>query len=187
VWIKISVFLCFLIVCRLTQVLVFIESVIVRKKGGRGKCELMMLSILNHFSLFDLLVVFDWWKHINMDVTLPFWVIMRSGRWNVMNHIPTKGGPYLVVGVRGILLPWVIVRRERRHDHIWISIFLWRRFRGGYALIWEMGGVYSYRGTPQRHRFLGDLKCVSPYYLHCFYLLWKRLSGWSLMKYCTSQ
>jgi hypothetical protein len=31
------------------------------------------------------------------------------------------GGPYLVVGVRGILLPWVILRRERRHDHIWIS------------------------------------------------------------------
>jgi hypothetical protein len=31
-----------------------------------------------------------------MDVTLPFWVIMHSGRWNVMN--PTMGGPYLVVG-----------------------------------------------------------------------------------------
>jgi hypothetical protein len=85
------------------------------KKGERGICELMMLSILNHFSLFDLLVVFDWWKHINMDVTLPFWVIMRSGRWNVMNLIPPKGWPYLVVGVWGILLPWVIVRRERRH------------------------------------------------------------------------
>ena len=49
----------------------------------------------------------------------PFWVIMRSRRWNVMN--PTKGGPYLVVVVRGILLPWVILRREGRHDHIWIS------------------------------------------------------------------
>ena len=57
-----------------------------------GICELMMLSILNHFSLFDLLVVFDWWTHINSDATLPFWVIMRSGRWNVMNHIPTKEG-----------------------------------------------------------------------------------------------
>jgi hypothetical protein len=56
-----------------------------------GICELMMLSILNHFSLFDLLVVFDWWTHINRDVTLPFWVIVRSGRWNVMNHIPTRG------------------------------------------------------------------------------------------------
>jgi hypothetical protein len=45
---------------------------------------------------------------------------MRSGRRNVMNHIATKGGQYLVVGVRGILLPRVIVRREGRHDHIWI-------------------------------------------------------------------
>ena len=35
-WIKISVFLCFLIVCRLTRVLVFVESVIVRKKRGGG-------------------------------------------------------------------------------------------------------------------------------------------------------
>jgi hypothetical protein len=26
-----------------------------------------------------------------MDVTLPFWVIMRSGRRNVIKHIPTKG------------------------------------------------------------------------------------------------
>ena len=68
-----------------------------KKKGGI--CELMMLSILNHFSLFDLLVVFDWWKHINMDVTLPFWVIVRSGRWNVMKHIPTKGGT--IFGRRG--------------------------------------------------------------------------------------
>jgi hypothetical protein len=30
------------------------------------------------------------------DVTLPFWVIMRSGRRNVMNHIASRG-PYLVV------------------------------------------------------------------------------------------
>ena len=31
--------------------------------------------------------------------------------------------------VRGICLPCVILRREGRHDHIWISIFLWRQFR----------------------------------------------------------
>ena len=139
-----------------------------KKKGGGGICELMMLSILNHFSLFDLLVVFDWWKHINMDVTLPFWVIMRSGRWNVMNHIATKGGPYLVVEVRGILLPWVIVRREGRHDHIWISNFLWRQFRwvGLCPYMWHMGGVCPYMGTSQRHGFLGWLKCPLPNYYH---------------------
>ena len=32
--------------------------------------------------------------------------------------------------VRGICLPCVILRREGRHDHIWISNFLWRQFRG---------------------------------------------------------
>jgi len=68
----------------------------------------------------------------------PFWVIVRSGRRNVMNHIASR--------VRGFFLPWVILRR--RHDHIWISIFLWRQFRGMglcpyvgngcvYGLIWE--------------------------------------------------
>ena len=69
-----------------------------RKKERGGICELMMISILNHFSLLRLLVVFDWWKHINMDVTLPFWVIMRSGRRHVMNHIATKG---TIFGRRG--------------------------------------------------------------------------------------
>ena len=33
-----------------------------------------------------------------------------------------------------------------------------------YALIWHMGGVYLYMGTPQRHRFIGRLKCPLPYY-----------------------
>jgi len=30
-------------------------------------------------------------ENINMDDTLPFWVIMRSGRRNVMNHIASRG------------------------------------------------------------------------------------------------
>jgi hypothetical protein len=97
-----------------------------------GICELMMVSILNHFSLLRLLVVFDWWKHINMDVTLPFWVIMRSGRRNVMNHITSRGIIFCrsFVGVQDFFLPWVILRRERHHDHIWIfenSIILLRQ------------------------------------------------------------
>jgi hypothetical protein len=104
----------------------------------------------------------------NMDVTLPFWVIVRSGRWNVMNHIATKGEPYLVVGVRRILLPWVILRREGCHDHIWISIFFVTSVPGwGYALIWDMGGAYPYMGTPQRRGFLGCIKLITPYYLWC--------------------
>jgi hypothetical protein len=61
-----------------------------------------------------------------------------------------RGGSYLVVGVLGILLPWVILRRDGHHDHIQIStFFLWRQFLGvGYALIWLMGGVYPYMGAP---------------------------------------
>ena len=106
---------------------------------------------------------YDWWKHQYVWHP-PFWVIMRSRRRHMMNHIATMGGPYLVVGVRGIILPWFILRRERHHDHIWI-FFRWRQFRGvGYGRIWHMGGAYPYMGTPQRHRFLGWLKCVSPYY-----------------------
>jgi hypothetical protein len=105
----------------------------------------------------------------NMDVTLPFWVIMRPGRRNVMNHIAMKGGPYLVVGVRGILLPWVILQRERHHDHIWISIFLWHQFRGvGLCPYMAYGRGLSIYGS--LHGFLGWLKCPLPYYLHILYI-----------------
>ena len=81
------------------------------------------------------------------DVILPFWVIMRSGRWNVMNHIASRGVIFgrSFFGARGFFLPWVILRRERHHDHIWIfcdvSSGWWRR-----VLIWHMGGVYPYMG-----------------------------------------
>ena len=105
------------------------------ERGGEGIRKLI-ISILNHFSLLRLLIVFDWWKHINIDVTLPFWVTMRSGRRNVMNYIASKGTIFCrsFVGVRGFFLPWVILQRERHHDHIWIfehSNFLWRQFQGG--------------------------------------------------------
>ena len=36
--------------------------------------------------------VFDWWKHINMDDILPFWVIMRhESYWNEGDHIWSSG------------------------------------------------------------------------------------------------
>jgi hypothetical protein len=112
------------------------------------------------FELFKTFVGrFDWRKHINMDDTIPFWVIVRSGRWNVMNHIPTMGRPYLVVVVRGILLPRVILRRERRHYHKWISIFVWHQFRGGVIpLYWKWVFIWPYMGTPKHRRFLGKHK-----------------------------
>ena len=126
------------------------------------------------YFLKRLLVVFWLVNTYQYDVTLPFWVIMRSGRRNVMNHIATKGGSYLVVDVRGILLQWLIVQREGRHDHIWISIFFVTSVQEGgcgYALIWHMGGVYPYMETPQRRRFLGWLKCPLPYYSYATFLV----------------
>ena len=131
-----------------------------------GICELMMLSILNHFSLFDLLVVFDWWTHINSDATLSFWLIMRSGRWNVMNHIPTKEGTIFdrrgagnsftmsLTATRGSSWPYM--------DFIFFVTSV--PGGGGYALIWHMGVAYPYMGTPQRRGFLGCLKCPLSYY-----------------------
>ena len=70
------------------------------------------------------------------------------------------GEPYLVVGVRGILLPWVILRREGRHDHIWISNFLVTSVPGGGVMplygIWA-GSAHIWV-PPPRHGFFGVTK-----------------------------
>ena len=65
-----------------------------------------------------------------------------------------EGGSYLVVGVCGILLPWVILRREGRHDHIWISNVLWRQFRGvcPYRAYGRGIPLYGNAATPQVFR-----------------------------------
>jgi hypothetical protein len=78
-----------------------------------------MISILNHFSLLRMLVIFDWWKHINMDVTLPFWVIMRSTDvtkdLNVQKSI--YGHDDALVAV------WLMVKKipapRRKNNQIW--------------------------------------------------------------------
>ena len=57
-----------------------------------------------------------------------------------------------------LFLPWVILRRERHHDHIWISNFLWRQFRGvgliplygiwaGSTHIWERLSALGFLGA----------------------------------------
>jgi hypothetical protein len=95
---------------------------------------------------------------------------VRSGRRNVMNHIASRGTIFgrFFVGVRGIVLPWVILRRERHHNHIWIfehSNILWRQFPGGVMSIYgKWVCLWPYMGTPQRHGFLGWLKLITPYY-----------------------
>ena len=84
---------------------------------------------------------FDLWKHINMDVALPFWVIVRAGRQNVMNHIAMMGGPYLFFGGAGN--PFTMSHTATRGSS-WPYTdfkFLVTSFPGGggYALIWNMG------------------------------------------------
>ena len=80
------------------------------------------------------------------------------------------GGPYLVVGVRGIILPWVILRREGRHDHIWSSNFLVTSVPGvGLCPYMAYGRglpIYGDAATPRV--FGGGLKLITPYYLHLF-------------------
>ena len=83
-----------------------------------------------------------------------------GGMWWII--LQRKGGAYLIVGVRGILLPRVILRRERHHDHIWISNFFVTSVPGcrGYVLIWHMGGICPYIGpsTPPQVFFWGGTK-----------------------------
>ena len=89
--------------CGLTQVLVFIESALEKKREVVCACWSFLIG-----------------EHISMWMS-PFCFESPCARDGGMWWIQRWGGPYLVVGVRGILLPWVILRRERRHDHIWIS------------------------------------------------------------------
>ena len=60
------------------------------------------------------------------------------------------------VGVRGFFLPWVILRRKRHHDNIWIfehSNSLRRQFRGGVMPLYgKWVCLWPYMGTPQFFR-----------------------------------
>ena len=107
---------------------------------------------------------YDWWKH-QYGWHPPFWVIMRSRRRHMMNHIATMGGPYLVVGDAGNYFTMIHTATRASSWPYMDFFFRWRQFRGvGYGRIWHMGGAYPYMGKPQRHGFLGCLKCPSIYY-----------------------
>ena len=101
---------------------------------------------------------YDWWKHINVDVTLPFWVIMPrdGGVWWII--LQRKGDHIWSSGCAELFLPWVMLRRERHHDHIWISNFLLRQFRvvgliplygiwAGSTHIWEPLSALGFLGA----------------------------------------
>jgi len=133
--------------------------------------KLNFSNFLNFFWIFKFLNFcdvrrkrwsYDWWKH-QYGCHLSVLSHRALGTVECDESYSNEGGPYLVVGLWGMFLPWVILRC--RHDHIWISNFLLRQFRGwGYALIGHRGGVYPYMGTPQRRGFLGCIKLITPYY-----------------------
>ena len=110
-------------------------------------------QFLNHFSLLRLLVGFWLVKHINMDVTLPFWVIMRSGRRNVMNHIASRGTIFgrSFVGVRGIYFSMSHTATRASswpYMDFWTFKFFVPSVPGwGYAPIWEMGVSMALYGS----------------------------------------
>jgi hypothetical protein len=134
----------------------------------------MMISILNHFSL---LVVFDWWKHINMDVTLPFSVIMRSGRRNVMNHIATKwtifGRAHMTY--RCITPTPELTSQKKLEIHIWSW---WRSHR-------SMTHGKKNPRIPDDQIWSISLQYASSWpYMDFQFFLWRQFRGWSYAPIC---
>jgi hypothetical protein len=127
-------------------------------------------QFLNHFSLLRLLVVFwlvktsIWMSPFRFESSCA----RDSGMWWIILH---RGEPYLVVlssECGELFLPWVILQRERHHDHIWIfehSIFLWRQFRGGVMLLYgKWVFLWPYMVPPSLLGFFGCIKNHTPYY-----------------------
>jgi hypothetical protein len=155
-------------VCGLTQVLVFIESVIREKKRGGVYVNwwwYQSWTIFLYYACWSFLIgesISIWMSPFRFKSSCArdggmWWIILHRG-----DHIWSSGWVFF--------LPWVILRREGRHDHIWISFFCDVSSGVDYAPIWEMGGVYPYMGAPQRHRSLGCLKLITLYY-SCLFLL----------------
>ena len=90
-----------------------------------------------------------------------------GGMWWIILHREDHNWSFFRRGVGIFFLPWVILRRERHHDHIWIfehSNFLWRQFRGGVMPLYEKWVcLWPYMGTPQCRRFLGCIQLFTLY------------------------
>jgi hypothetical protein len=95
------------------------------------------------------------------DVTLPFWVIMHSGCWNVMNHIASRGTIFgrSFVGVRGFFftMSHTATRASWPYMDFWtfIKYFVTSVLGLGYTPIWEMCvcmALYGNAATPQVFR-----------------------------------
>ena len=93
-------------------------------------------QFLNHFSLLRLLVVF-WLVKTYQHGCHPSVLSHHAlGKTECDESYCIEGNHIWSFFRRGagIFLSWVILQRERHHDHIWIfehSIFLWRQFRVG--------------------------------------------------------
>ena len=141
---NISIFMLFDCV-RVNTGLVFIESVIVGgKRGGRYMWIDDDINLESYFSItpvgrFWLVKTYQYGWHPSI---LSHHAI---GTAECDESYCIEGGIFdrSFVGMRGILLPRVILRRERHHDHIWIfehSNFLWRQFRGG---VMSLYGIWA--------------------------------------------
>ena len=91
-----------------------------------------------------------------------------GGMWWIILHRGDHIWSFFRRGA-GIFLPWVILRRERHHDHIWIfehSNFVWRQFRCGVMplLYGKWVCLWPYMGMPQRRSVLGCIKLITLYY-----------------------
>ena len=84
---------------------------------------------------------------------------MRSGRWNVMNHIATMGGG-TIFGRRGC--GEFFYHESYCDERVVMTIYGFQIFcdvsSGGwcYALIWHMGGSTHIWGRRNAAGFLGD-------------------------------
>jgi hypothetical protein len=91
-------------------------------------------------------------KNDQQAYTRPNW------RWNVMNHIASRETIFgrSFVGVRGIFLPWVILRREGRHDHIFRGVGLMPLYGiwTGHTHIWERLSALGFWGALQTSHLL---------------------------------
>ena len=117
--------------------------------------KLCIFFIFLHFlNLLKRLLVAFWLVNTTLIWMSPFCFESSCARDGGMWWFQRKREPYLVVGVRGIFLPWVILRRERRHNRIWISNFLVMSVPGRVGLCpymtYERGiPIYGDAATPR--------------------------------------
>jgi hypothetical protein len=123
------------------------------------------------FFNFDFIYIFFLWIFFLIfkflwDVTLPFWFIMRSGRWNAMTYIATKG---TIFGRRRC--GEFFYHESYYDDSVIMTIYEFQfccdvSSGRGYALYGIWAGLPINRSLSPLHGFLGWLKNHTPYYYY---------------------